>query len=87
MYFRINELELCGRVSPAAGEGTRLRLCASLDNMHFIDEATGNIRGWVREIEYPLKEGEVRLGVRARANFDLQDRVRRLKMNSLENPQ
>src|SRR5262252_7484980 len=43
--FRINEVEVCGRVSPTAGarEGARLRLCASLDNMHLIDEASGYV--------------------------------------------
>jgi len=45
VFFRINEVELCGRVSPTAGarEGARLRLCASLDNMHLIDEASGQV--------------------------------------------
>jgi multiple sugar transport system ATP-binding protein len=45
VFFRINEVELCGRVSPTAGarEGALLRLCASLDNMHLIDEASGQV--------------------------------------------
>ena len=45
IFFRINEVEVCGRVSPTAGarEGTRLRLCAGLDNMHLIDEASGHV--------------------------------------------
>ena len=45
VYFRINEIEMCGRVSPTAGarEGAPLRLCARLDNMHLIDEATGAV--------------------------------------------
>jgi multiple sugar transport system ATP-binding protein len=45
IFFHINEVELCGRVSPTAGarEGARLRLCASLDNMHLIDEASGHV--------------------------------------------
>ena len=45
VYFRINEVEVCGRVNPSAGarEGARLRLCAGLDNMHLIDEATGSV--------------------------------------------
>jgi hypothetical protein len=32
-------------VSPTAGarEGARLRLCAGLDNMHLIDEASGHV--------------------------------------------
>src|SRR2546430_4518413 len=43
VFFRINGLDVCGRVSPNAGarEGARMRLCASLDNMHLIDDATG----------------------------------------------
>ena len=43
--FRINEVEVCGRVSPTAGarEGARLRLSAGLDNMHLIDEASGHV--------------------------------------------
>jgi len=45
VFFHINEVELCGRVSPTAGarEGALLRLCASLDNMHLIDEASGQV--------------------------------------------
>jgi multiple sugar transport system ATP-binding protein len=45
IFFRINEVEVCGRVSPTAGarEGERLRLCAGLDNMHLIDEASGHV--------------------------------------------
>ena len=45
VFFRINEVELCGRVSPTAGarEGAELRLCARLDNMHLIDEASGAV--------------------------------------------
>jgi multiple sugar transport system ATP-binding protein len=45
VFFRINEVELCGRVSPTAGarEGAPLRLCARLDNMHLIDEASGAV--------------------------------------------
>jgi multiple sugar transport system ATP-binding protein len=45
IFFRINEVEVCGRVSPTAGarEGARLRLCAGLDNMHLIDEASGHV--------------------------------------------
>ena len=45
MFFRINEVEVCGRVSPTAGarEGAPLRLCARLDNTHLIDEASGQV--------------------------------------------
>jgi multiple sugar transport system ATP-binding protein len=45
VFFRINGLDVCGRVSPNAGarEGARMRLCASLDNMHLIDDATGTV--------------------------------------------
>jgi multiple sugar transport system ATP-binding protein len=45
VFFRINGLDVCGRVSPNAGarEGARMRLCASLDNMHLIDDASGAV--------------------------------------------
>jgi multiple sugar transport system ATP-binding protein len=45
VFFRINGVDVCGRVSPEAGarEGTRMRLAASVDNMHLIDEATGRV--------------------------------------------
>src|SRR6266545_2255359 len=45
VFFRINGLDVCGRVSPNAGarEGARMRLCASLENMHLIDDATGGV--------------------------------------------
>ncbi len=43
VFFRVNGIDVCGRVSPNAGarEGVRMRLAASLDNMHLIDDATG----------------------------------------------
>ena len=43
VFFRVNGIDVCGRVSPTAGarEGARMRLAASLDNMHLIDDATG----------------------------------------------
>jgi multiple sugar transport system ATP-binding protein len=43
VFFRINGIDVCGRVSPNAGarEGARMRLCTSLDNMHLIDDETG----------------------------------------------
>src|SRR5499426_1705254 len=43
VFFRVNGIDVCGRVSPNAGarEGGRMRLAASLDNMHLIDDATG----------------------------------------------
>jgi multiple sugar transport system ATP-binding protein len=45
VFFRINGIDVCGRVNPAAGarEGIRMRLAASLDNMHLIDDATGRV--------------------------------------------
>jgi multiple sugar transport system ATP-binding protein len=45
VFFRINGLDVCGRVSPNTGarEGARMRLCASLENMHLIDDATGGV--------------------------------------------
>jgi multiple sugar transport system ATP-binding protein len=45
VFFRINGIDVCGRVSPNAGarEGTRLRLAASLDHMHLVDDATGRV--------------------------------------------
>jgi multiple sugar transport system ATP-binding protein len=45
VFFRINGIDVCGRVSPnaAAREGMRLRLAASLDHMHLIDDATGRV--------------------------------------------
>jgi multiple sugar transport system ATP-binding protein len=40
VYFSIDGTQVCGRVSPNAGarEGSALRLAASLDNMHLIDD-------------------------------------------------
>ncbi|HEY7666219.1 MAG TPA: ATP-binding cassette domain-containing protein, partial [Xanthobacteraceae bacterium] len=45
IFFRIDGTDVCGRVSPTAGarEGARLRLQASLDHMHLIDDATGRV--------------------------------------------
>jgi multiple sugar transport system ATP-binding protein len=45
VFFRINGIDVCARVSPNAGarEGVRMRLAASLDNMHLIDETTGAV--------------------------------------------
>jgi multiple sugar transport system ATP-binding protein len=45
VFFRMNGVDVCGRVSPDAGarEGSRMRLAASLDNMHLIDEASGRV--------------------------------------------
>ncbi len=41
VFFSINGKEICGRVSPNAGarEGVRMKMAASLDNMHLIDSA------------------------------------------------
>ena len=43
VFFRINGIDVCGRVAPAAGarEGMPMPLRASLDNMHLIDEESG----------------------------------------------
>jgi multiple sugar transport system ATP-binding protein len=45
VFFRIGGVDVCGRVSPNAGarEGVRMKLAASLENMHLIDEATGRV--------------------------------------------
>ena len=45
VFFRIKGIDVCARVSPNAGarEGVRMRLAASLDNMHLIDDATGAV--------------------------------------------
>ncbi len=43
VFFRVNGIDVCARVSPDAGarEGVRMRLAASLDHMHLIDDASG----------------------------------------------
>src|SRR5262245_34686598 len=45
VFFRINGLDICGRVSPEAGarEGVRMRLAAGVDNMHLIEDASGRV--------------------------------------------
>ena len=45
VFFRINGIDVCGRVSPSAGarEGARMRLAASLAHMHLLDDATGRV--------------------------------------------
>jgi multiple sugar transport system ATP-binding protein len=45
VFFSIDGHEVCGRVSPIAGarEGARMRMAASLDNMHLIDNASGRV--------------------------------------------
>jgi multiple sugar transport system ATP-binding protein len=45
VFFRIGGIDVCGRVSPTAGarESVRMRLAASLDHMHLIDDATGRV--------------------------------------------
>jgi multiple sugar transport system ATP-binding protein len=45
VFFRINGIDVCARVSPNAGarEGVRMRLAASLDNMHLIEGASGRV--------------------------------------------
>ena len=43
VFFRVNGIDVCARVRPDAGahEGVRMRLAASLDHMHLIDDASG----------------------------------------------
>ena len=45
VFFRINGIDVCARVSPDAGarEGVRMRLAASVDNMHLIEDASGRV--------------------------------------------
>jgi multiple sugar transport system ATP-binding protein len=45
VFFRINGIDVCGRVSPDAGarEGMPMRLAASLQHMHLIEDATGRV--------------------------------------------
>jgi len=45
VFFRINGIDVCGRVSPDAGarEGVRMRLAASLQHMHLIEDASGRV--------------------------------------------
>ena len=45
VFFRVNGLDVCARVSPNAGarEGAPMRLAASVDHMHLIDDATGRV--------------------------------------------
>jgi multiple sugar transport system ATP-binding protein len=45
VFFRIKGIDVCARVSPDAGarEGVRMRLAASVDNMHLIEDASGRV--------------------------------------------
>jgi len=45
VYFPLNGTQVCGRVNPNAGakDGASLRLAADLNNMHLIDQATGQV--------------------------------------------
>jgi len=45
VYFPLNGAQVCGRVNPNAGakDGAPLRLAADLNNMHLIDEASGQV--------------------------------------------
>jgi multiple sugar transport system ATP-binding protein len=45
VFWRINGKDVCARVSPDAGarEGVRMRLAASVDNMHLIEDASGRV--------------------------------------------
>jgi len=45
VYFTLEGMQMCGRVSPAAGarEGAPLRLAVDLNNMHLLNEGTGAV--------------------------------------------
>jgi multiple sugar transport system ATP-binding protein len=45
VYFGVNGTQVCGRVNPNSGarDGAPLRLAANLNNMHLIDDATGQV--------------------------------------------
>jgi multiple sugar transport system ATP-binding protein len=45
VYFPINGTQVCGRVNPNAGarDGASLRLAANLNNMHLIDDVSGQV--------------------------------------------
>jgi multiple sugar transport system ATP-binding protein len=45
VFFSVNGVEVCGRVSPTAGakEGHVLRMAAHLNHMHLIDDSTGKV--------------------------------------------
>jgi multiple sugar transport system ATP-binding protein len=45
VFFRINGIDVCGRVSPDAGarEGQRMRLATNVEHMHLIDETSGRV--------------------------------------------
>jgi multiple sugar transport system ATP-binding protein len=45
VFFRVGGIDVCGRVNPSAGarEGVRMRLAASLEHMHLIDDETGRV--------------------------------------------
>ena len=45
VYFLINDVQVCGRVSPKAGAqvGEGMRLLADLNNMHLIDDESGKV--------------------------------------------
>jgi multiple sugar transport system ATP-binding protein len=45
VYFPLNGAQVCGRVNPNAGarDGASLRLAANLNNMHLIDDASGQV--------------------------------------------
>ncbi len=45
VYFTVDGVQVCGRVSPNAGAraGAPMKLVADLDNMHLIDDGTGKV--------------------------------------------
>jgi multiple sugar transport system ATP-binding protein len=45
VYFEVNDVQVCGRVSPKAGAqvGANMQLLADLNNMHLIDDESGKV--------------------------------------------
>jgi multiple sugar transport system ATP-binding protein len=45
VYFLVDGVEVCGRVSPNAGAraGAAMRLVADLDHMHLVDDRSGKV--------------------------------------------
>lgn len=45
VYFEVNNVQVCGRVSPKAGAqvGESMQLLADLNNMHLIDDESGKV--------------------------------------------
>ena len=45
VYFEVNDVQVCGRVSPKAGAqvGANMKLLADMNNMHLIDDQSGKV--------------------------------------------